>query len=66
MAVDFGEQERLPDWFKRLLLAWLAKFHVAPRAELPSVLAALASSSGAELTITPLYRDYARFAELAR
>jgi S-adenosylmethionine-diacylgycerolhomoserine-N-methlytransferase len=30
--VDFGQQERLPAWSRRLLRAWLAKFHVEPRA----------------------------------
>ena len=34
MIVDFGEQQRLPIWFRRMLRAWLAKFHVSPRAEL--------------------------------
>jgi S-adenosylmethionine-diacylgycerolhomoserine-N-methlytransferase len=66
LVVDFGEQDRLPAWFRRLLLVWLAKFHVAPRAELGEALSALATSNGARLTFRPLYRDYARFAELAR
>jgi S-adenosylmethionine-diacylgycerolhomoserine-N-methlytransferase len=66
LVVDFGEQERLPAWFRRMLRAWLAKFHVTPRAELRAALQALAESNGARLTFRPLYRDYARFAELAR
>ncbi len=65
LVVDFGEQERLPAWFRRLLFAWLAKFHVTPRAELKAALAALAATHGGRLTLRPLYRDYARFAELA-
>ena len=32
--VDFGQQERLPRWFRALLRGWLAKFHVAPRVDL--------------------------------
>ena len=32
--VDFGQQERLPGWFGRLLKAWLTRFHVTPRANL--------------------------------
>jgi S-adenosylmethionine-diacylgycerolhomoserine-N-methlytransferase len=66
LIVDFGEQERLPGWFRRMLFAWLAKFHVTPRAELLTALSALAESNGGRLTFRPLYRDYARFAELAR
>ncbi|MEC9401739.1 MAG: class I SAM-dependent methyltransferase, partial [Pseudomonadota bacterium] len=33
-VVDFGQQERLPGWFKRVLFAWLKSFHVSPRADL--------------------------------
>ncbi|MGH6923696.1 MAG: class I SAM-dependent methyltransferase [Propylenella sp.] len=66
LVVDFGEQQRLPDWFRRALFAWLARFHVTPRAELGQALSALAASHGARATFRPLLRDYARFAELAR
>jgi S-adenosylmethionine-diacylgycerolhomoserine-N-methlytransferase len=66
LVVDFGEQERLPNWFRRMLRAWLAKFHVMPRDELQPALATLAKSLGGQLTFRPLYRDYARFAELSR
>lgn len=66
MVVDFGEQQRLPAWFRRMLLAWLAKFHVSPRADLGPALAVLAKANGGHLVLRQLYRDYARFAELAR
>jgi S-adenosylmethionine-diacylgycerolhomoserine-N-methlytransferase len=66
LVVDFGEQQRLPAWFQRILHAWLAKFHVTPRAELHKTLRELAMSQGGRLTFRSLYRDYARFAELAR
>jgi len=29
--VDFGDQERLPVWFRAALRKWLALFHVTPR-----------------------------------
>lgn len=29
--VDFGDQERLPAWFRAALRKWLALFHVTPR-----------------------------------
>jgi S-adenosylmethionine-diacylgycerolhomoserine-N-methlytransferase len=66
LVVDFGEQQRLPTWFKRLLLAWLSNFHVAPRVELRAALCALAAADSGNLTFHQLYRDYARFVELAR
>lgn len=62
--VDFGQQERLPRWFRSLLRAWLAKFHVSPRADLERVLRALATKLGAELEFRPLYRGYAWYAVL--
>jgi S-adenosylmethionine-diacylgycerolhomoserine-N-methlytransferase len=65
LVVDFGEQQGLPAWFRRMLYAWLAKFHVTPRAELHAALSALAASNGARVTFRSLYCDYARFGELA-
>ena len=62
--VDFGQQERLPRWFRSLLQAWLTQFHVSPRGELKRVLEALAAKLGAELEFRPLYRGYAWYAVL--
>jgi S-adenosylmethionine-diacylgycerolhomoserine-N-methlytransferase len=39
--VDFGQQERLPRWFKRGLEAWLGRLDVAPRATRPAILETL-------------------------
>jgi len=66
LIVDFGEQRGLPVWFKRMLFAWLAKFHVTPRPELEQTLATLAAERGGRLVVRSLYRDYAHFAEIAR
>ena len=52
--------------FSRMLFAWLARFHVSPRAELGAALAALAEEKCARVTLRQLFRDYARLAELAR
>jgi S-adenosylmethionine-diacylgycerolhomoserine-N-methlytransferase len=60
--VDFGQQERLPMWFRRMLRAWLAKFDVEPRADLPAVLNEL----GLKTRFEPLYRGYAWSARLTR
>ncbi|WP_420411855.1 class I SAM-dependent methyltransferase [Roseibium sp.] len=64
--VDFGLQERLPGWFKSLLLKWLASFHVTPRADLKSELESLAENSGATYRYAPLYRGYAVTAEIRK
>jgi len=66
LVVDFGEQEPLPVWFRRVLHAWLARFHVTPRSDLHQALSELAACQGGRLAFRSLYRDYARFAELAR
>lgn len=58
-VVDFGQQERLPRWWRTLLFAWLAKFEVAPRARLPEALREVAASAGLRAEITPHYRGFA-------
>jgi len=60
--VDFGGQERLPRWFRSLLRAWLAQFHVTPRDGLEATLSAQAAQSGAKLAIERPYRDYVQYA----
>ena len=57
---DFGCQEDMPPVFRRLLHAWLAKFHVEPRANLEAVLGDIAGN--ATIEFEKLYRDYARLA----
>lgn len=64
--VDFGQQEKLPRAFKRILFAWLHAFHVEPRADLEAALATLARSRGGSFSATPLHRGYAFYAELAQ
>ena len=65
-VVDFGGQAQLPGWFRSGLRAWLAKFSVAPREDLESVLAGVAKGAGAKLVFTSLYRDYARYGVIRR
>lgn len=64
--VDFGQQERLPRWWRAMLFAWLARFSVRPRADLRTTLAALADERGLTLDFKPLYRGYAWSAVLRR
>lgn len=65
-VVDFGQQDRLPRWFARLLQGWLARFHVTPRAALFTVGQGLAARHGLTLETHSLYRDYARSLILRR
>ncbi|MFL9826063.1 class I SAM-dependent methyltransferase [Rhodoplanes sp. SY1] len=62
--VDFGGQERLPGSFRTALRAWLALFHVTPRDQLETRLAARAQALGAALTVERPYRGYAQRARL--
>lgn len=63
-VVDFGQLERLPDWFRRLLYAWLARFEVHPRAGLAGALEELARDAQGSERTRALYRGYATYAEL--
>lgn len=65
-VVDFGRCERLPAWFKAVLLAWLACFHVTPRAGMAQAVEAAAARFGARADITPLARGYAAYVRISR
>lgn len=60
--VDFGDQTRLPGWFRTGLRGWLARFHVAPRGDLSRELRAMAGRRGLRTACGPLFRDYAQYA----
>lgn len=57
--VDFGQQERLPGWFRHMLQAWLRRFHVTPRANLREVLEARLYEANAEMIFEYIGRGYA-------
>ncbi|NTI49108.1 class I SAM-dependent methyltransferase [Agrobacterium rhizogenes] len=57
--VDFGQQERLPGWFRTVLKGWLKKFHVTPRADLRTVLEERVETRGAKLIFEEIGRGYA-------
>ncbi|MBC7150327.1 MAG: class I SAM-dependent methyltransferase [Rhizobium sp.] len=57
--VDFGQQERLPAWFRRLLQGWLSRFHVTPRETLREVLAASADAANGRLEFETVGGGYA-------
>jgi S-adenosylmethionine-diacylgycerolhomoserine-N-methlytransferase len=58
--VDFGMQERLPDWFGKGLRAWLDKFHVEPRTGLQAFALQLGKEIKRPVSITKPYRGYAQ------
>lgn len=60
--VDFGQQERLPRWFRSMLFAWLGKFDVSPRADLFEVVDAMAPNAHHR----SLHRGYAWSARILR
>ncbi len=64
--VDFGQQEKLPAWFKAGLSAWLAKFDVSPRGELETEMDRLARANGCKLAFERLYRDYSQLGVVTR
>jgi len=63
-VVDFGQQAALPGWFRTGLKAWLARFHVTPRANLGEAMAAIAADQHGELRFATIYRDYARIGSI--
>jgi S-adenosylmethionine-diacylgycerolhomoserine-N-methlytransferase len=62
--VDFGDQERLPELARAVLLRWLAAFDVTPRDDLEPVLSAIAEGSAARLEFERPFRGYAQYAVL--
>ena len=62
--VDFGKQERLPGFARKILLHWLAMFDVTPRRDLQDALVTLASQSAAHLAFERPFRGYAQSAVL--
>jgi S-adenosylmethionine-diacylgycerolhomoserine-N-methlytransferase len=64
--VDFGGQERLPAFFRRLLWRWLRAFHVTPRDDLEAALKTRAAAAGVSMTFARPYRGYAQYAVLIR
>lgn len=65
-VVDFGQCEQLPAAFRHLLFAWLARFSVAPIADLEAELGELARQRGCACRVARPYRGYAVRAMLTR
>ncbi|MEO9338142.1 class I SAM-dependent methyltransferase [Mesorhizobium sp. SB112] len=63
-VVDFGQQQRLPSWFRSALHGWLARFHVEPRQTLAVEMEGQAKAEGRAFQFTSLYKDYAWLASI--
>ncbi len=64
--VDFGQQERLPRWFRATLQAWLGRFHVTPRPDLYEVLERHLEAANADMIFEEVGRGYAWHAVIRR
>ncbi|MBV2143948.1 class I SAM-dependent methyltransferase [Falsochrobactrum sp. TDYN1] len=56
--VDFGDQARLPGWFRKALFTWLRWYHVTPHEELFTVCKDLAAEQGASANQQILHRGF--------
>lgn len=66
-AVDFGTQDGWAATPRAVLRWWLAKFHVAPREDLPARMASMAAQAGLDAPqVTRLYRGFAVLLRAAR
>ena len=64
--VDFGQCQGLPAIAKSGLYAWLRRFHVTPRQDLAECLEVLATTTGASISMTPLFHGYAMMAKVTK
>ncbi len=65
-VVDFGDGRGLPGLFNAALGAWLARFHVVPRRDLPAAVSEAAQACGLAAETRPLFRGYAVTSALKR
>lgn len=64
--VDFGQQEKLPSFFKSFLVWWLKTFHVTPRADLKQFMFSQAQKRGYRFEATSHARDFAWLIKVTR
>jgi S-adenosylmethionine-diacylgycerolhomoserine-N-methlytransferase len=64
-VVDFGDMRGLPAWFRRSMVAWLARFHVRHRPETEATLRHLAEERGGVLETVEILGRYAMLHRLA-
>lgn len=64
--VDFGDCEGMPHLLRRLLDAWLARFHVSPRRDLPDLAERIANAHGLRMRVLRGPLGYYQLVRLAR
>ena len=57
--VDFGQQEKLPGWFRSALFIWLSNFHVNPRETLFDEVGRQAAERDMTVRCESVFRGYA-------
>ena len=62
-VVDFGDQAKLPNWFREGLFAWLNFFSVTPRLDLCEQLSNATHAADQYCRFRKLYKGYAVLAE---
>lgn len=65
-VVDFGKQEGLPGFWRKLLSGWLAAFHVERREHLKEQLYEVAAKHDLEVDFDSIYKGYAAMAKLSK
>lgn len=63
-VVDFGDQAKMPGWFRRGLFAWLKAFSVTPRLDLCEQLSIATHSADQYCRFREFYNGYAVLAEI--
>jgi S-adenosylmethionine-diacylgycerolhomoserine-N-methlytransferase len=58
-VVDFGDQEGMPGWFKKMLGGWLAQFHVRFRPEVRAYFESLERAGVGKMSYRSVMRGYA-------
>ena len=58
-VVDFGDMAGLPRWFGAAMTAWLARFHVRYRPEVPATLQALSGTGSGQADAAEIMGRYA-------
>ncbi len=64
--VDFWDQKDLPDWFERMLNAWIRRFDVTPRPEVIELLEARSNGGEGRLSVESVGGRYAFIAHFIK
>lgn len=64
--VDFYDQSRLPQWFRKILQSWLRQFHVEYPKELLPFLKKLENEEAGSLSVRSIFRSYSFIAEFRK